>query len=60
MTLATTEEARIATYDLEYILKMLRQAADFAEMDGDFQPLRKWLYELDRALEYATIESEGE
>ena len=60
MTLAIVEEARIATYETDYILKMLRDAADYAEMEGDFQPLRKWLYELDRALEYATIESEGE
>lgn len=41
-------------YSIDYAIKMLRQAIDFAESDGDFAPLRKWANEVElsaRAIE---------
>jgi hypothetical protein len=37
------------TYALNHISRMLYQAADFAEAEGDFVPLRKWIHELNLA-----------
>lgn len=34
-----------STYHLSYALEMLRKAIDFAEIEGDFKPLRKWMHE---------------
>ncbi len=41
----------MTVYDLEHILAMLRDATDFAEIEKDFVPLRKWLIELEKAIE---------
>jgi hypothetical protein len=38
-------------YDIEYIAEMIRQAADFAEIEKDFISLRKWIYELENTIE---------
>lgn len=38
------------TYDLNYALSCMRDAIDYAEMDGDFQPARKWLNELEKSI----------
>jgi hypothetical protein len=39
----------MATYDFDYALWMLRQAIDFAEMEQDFVPLRKWTNKLEQS-----------
>jgi len=36
-------------FDLDYALKMLRQAIDFAEAEQDFRPVRKWANEVELA-----------
>jgi len=41
-------------YDIEYVTKMIRQAADFAEIEKDFVPLRKWIYELENTIKEMT------
>lgn len=33
-------------YDLEYIYERLQEATQFAIIEGDFQPLARWLSEL--------------
>ncbi len=38
----------MATQDFAYIVWMLRQAIDFAEMEQDFVPLRKWANKVER------------
>jgi hypothetical protein len=32
----------MACYDMDYALQRLRDAIDFAEIEHDFVPLRKW------------------
>ena len=32
----------MASYDFDYAIELLRQAIDFAEIERDFIPLRKW------------------
>ena len=49
----------MATYDLDYALAQLRQAIDYAEMDGDFQPARKWLNEVETAAKEPFIIKDG-
>ena len=35
----------MACYDFDYAVQLLRQAIDFAEIEHDFVPLRKWTNE---------------
>lgn len=35
-----------ASYDFDYAADRLIEAIDFAEMEGDFQPARKWANEI--------------
>lgn len=37
----------MACYDFDYAVRGLRQAIDFAEIEGDFVPLRKWAREIE-------------
>jgi hypothetical protein len=37
----------MANCDFEYAIQMLRQAIDFAEIERDFVPLRKWANEVE-------------
>jgi len=37
-------------YELNYALRMLRQALDFAEAEGDFAPARRWVNGVERAI----------
>ena len=39
----------MACYDFEYAMQMLRQSIEFAEIDHDFVPLRKWVNEVDES-----------
>jgi hypothetical protein len=39
----------MASYDSDYALLMLRQAVDFAELENDFVPLRKWASEVEHS-----------
>jgi hypothetical protein len=39
----------MANYDINYALNMVRQAADFAEAEHDFRPLRKWIGEAEKS-----------
>lgn len=41
----------LGVYDLDYAIFRVRDAVDFAEKEGNFQPLRKWLYELEKTIE---------
>lgn len=41
----------MADYKTTDALAMAKQAADYAETDKDFVPLRKWLYELGKSVE---------
>jgi hypothetical protein len=34
-------------YDFDYAIRILRQAIDFAEIEHDFLPLRKWVNEVE-------------
>jgi len=38
-----------ATYPLEYAIKMLRDAVDFAEQEGVFSHARKWIGEVEKS-----------
>ena len=40
-------EKTMACYDFDYAMLILRQAIDFAEIDHDFVPLRKWVNEVE-------------
>lgn len=42
---------KIASYDIEYAMKNLRRAIDYAEITGDFQSVRKWMDEVQYAYE---------
>lgn len=37
----------MACYDFDYAIHLLRQAIDFAEIEHDFVPLRKWVNEVE-------------
>ena len=37
----------MACYDFDYAILLLRQAVDFAEIEDDFVPLRKWVNEVE-------------
>ena len=39
----------MACYDFDYAMQMLRQAIDFAEIEHDFVPLRKWANEVEQS-----------
>jgi hypothetical protein len=39
----------MASYDFEYAIQMLRLAIDFAEIEHDFVPLRKWVNEVEQS-----------
>lgn len=39
----------IICYDFDYAIQMLRQAIDFAEIEHDFVPLRKWVNKVEEA-----------
>lgn len=39
----------MACYDFNYAIHLLRQAIDFAEIEHDFIPLRKWVNEVERS-----------
>jgi hypothetical protein len=37
----------MASYDFDYAILLLRQAIDFADIERDFIPLRKWANEVE-------------
>ena len=39
----------MASYDFDYTIQVLRQAIDFAEIEHDFVPLRKWVNEVEQS-----------
>ncbi len=39
----------MACYDFDNAMLILRQAVDFAEIEGDFVPLRKWVNEVEQS-----------
>ena len=39
----------MACYDFDYAIQLLRQAIDFAEIEHDFVPLRKWVNEVEQS-----------
>ena len=39
----------MACYDFDYAIQILRQAIDFAEIERDFNPLRKWVNEVEQS-----------
>lgn len=39
----------MASYDFDYAILSLRQAVDFAEVERDFVPLRKWVNEVEQS-----------
>jgi hypothetical protein len=39
----------MSSYDFDYTITILRQAIDFAEIERDFVPLRKWVNEVDHS-----------
>jgi hypothetical protein len=39
----------MACYDFDYAIQSLRQAIDFAEIEHDFVPLRKWVNEVEES-----------
>jgi hypothetical protein len=42
-------EETMACYDFDYAIQNLRQAIDFAEIEQDFAPLRKWVNEVEES-----------
>jgi len=42
-------ETAMTSYDFDYTILILRQAIDFAEIDHDFVPLRKWVNEVEQS-----------
>jgi hypothetical protein len=42
-------EKTMACYDFDYAIQNLRQAIDFAEIEHDFIPLRKWVNEVEQS-----------
>jgi hypothetical protein len=39
----------MACYDFDYAVQLLCQAVDFAEIEHDFVPLRKWVNEVEQS-----------
>jgi hypothetical protein len=39
----------MACYDFEYAMQMLRQSIEFAEIEHDFVPLRKWVNDVEQS-----------
>jgi hypothetical protein len=39
----------MTSYDFDYTILILRQAIDFAEIEHDFVPLRKWVNEVEQS-----------
>jgi hypothetical protein len=39
----------MASYEFDYTIQILRQAIDFAEIERDFVPLRKWVNEVEQS-----------
>ena len=39
----------MTSYDFDYAILLLRQAIDFAEIEHDFVPLRKWVNEVEQS-----------
>jgi hypothetical protein len=39
----------MSSYDFDYTIVLLRQAVDFAEVERDFVPLRKWVNEVEQS-----------
>ena len=39
----------MSSYDFDYTIVLLRQAVDFAEIERDFVPLRKWVNEVEQS-----------
>jgi hypothetical protein len=39
----------MACYDFDYAVQLLRQAVDFAEIEHDFAPLRKWVNDVEQS-----------
>ncbi len=48
-----------STYEFSYAIKMLRQAIDYAQKDGDFQPALAWVNHVEAAYN-ADIKAEQE
>jgi len=42
-------DAAMASYDFDYTILILRQAIEFAEIEHDFVPLRKWVNEVEQS-----------
>jgi hypothetical protein len=42
-------ETAMTSYDFDYTILILRQAIDFAEIEHDFVPLRKWVNEVEQS-----------
>ena len=40
-------DTAMSSYDFDYTILILRQAIDFAEIERDFVPLRKWVNEVE-------------
>jgi len=40
-------DAAMSSYNFDYTILILRQAIDFAEIERDFVPLRKWVNEVE-------------
>jgi hypothetical protein len=39
----------MTNYDFDYTIQILRQAIDFAEIEHDFVPLRKWVNKVEQS-----------
>ena len=42
-------DTNMTNYDFDYAILLLRQAIDFAEIEHDFVPLRKWVNEVEES-----------
>jgi hypothetical protein len=42
-------ETAMTSYDFDYTILILHQAIDFAEIEHDFVPLRKWVNEVEQS-----------
>jgi hypothetical protein len=42
-------DTAMTSYDFDYTILILRQAIDFAEIEHDFVPLRKWVHEVEQS-----------
>ena len=42
-------DTTMSSYDFDYTILILRQAIDFAEIEHDFVPLRKWVNEVEES-----------